>query len=65
MFVQVSVLHAIKHLLYGILCMFVRIYMYACMSIKSSYIDLYTYLCCFHTFCIDLHACLYDIEFYK
>ena len=45
--------------------MFVRVYMYACMNIKSSYIDSYTYLCCFHTFCIDLHVCLYDIELYK
>ena len=41
------------------------IYMYVCMNIKSSHIDLYyTCLCCFHNLCIHLHVCLYDIDLY-
>ena len=37
-----------------------KIYMYACMNINSVNIDLYTYLYCFHTCCMDLHVCLYE-----
>ena len=44
--------------------------MYACMNIDSFNIDLYTYLYCLYTCCMDLHICLYEyhllfIELYK
>ena len=41
---------------------FAWIYMYARTNINSFHMDLYTCLCCLHTFCMHVHICLYGYQ---
>ena len=63
MFVWVSIVFTWIYIQVCVVSILVAlIYMHVCMNIDNCYMDVYTYLCCFHTFCTDLHACVYEFQ---
>ena len=57
MFVRVSIVFTQIHIHICVVSILIAwIYMYVCMNINSLHMELFTYLCCFHTFYMDLHV---------